>query len=57
MKENEQNFASTFGHGKHQKSSSQIVKDKLLDVESRIKQKFNHVSKLETSLEQLLTRS
>lgn len=51
------NFVSTFGQNQHQRSGSQFVKEKLLDVENRIKQKFSHVSKLEASLEQLLSRS
>lgn len=39
---------------KNQQSSQSPVNAQLLDVESRLKQKFHHVSKLEHSLAQLV---
>jgi hypothetical protein len=44
-------LGGTFGGQSHFRSGSTFVKERLLDVENRIKQKFNHVTKLESSLD------
>jgi hypothetical protein len=45
------------GQATHFRSSGAYIKDQLLSVENRIKSKFNHVTKLESSLDQLLSKS
>jgi hypothetical protein len=39
------------------KIESQGVKDKLLNVENRLKSKFQHITKLEASLDKLLSQN